>query len=179
MAALLGGVLVPVDRLHRALHPIAGRRRDRDALGLDTTISPLSTYWPLAYGRRRAPPRPRLLALAPTDDQRAPSSRPPRLGLLQAHRDECIVTLQLGRITPHRVGQVAVDSAAAIESRSPRRRSLVDTLPAAANTFSLARVPTGADDPMCCGESPMVCDASSATMTRRDTTFACYVVMAQ
>ena len=54
IAALLGGLVVPVDLLDRRAAPVAGEREDRDAVGAQTTISPFSMYWTVRVWARKA-----------------------------------------------------------------------------------------------------------------------------
>ncbi len=108
-AALLGGLLVPFDGLGRALHEHPVGRGDRDAVGCEHRDLPVFEVLHGAgackeggYGGSEE-----LLLLAAAYHERALAARPhQRLGLVEAHRHEREVTLQLGVCTAHGVGEV-------------------------------------------------------------------------
>ena len=110
VAALLGGLLVPVDLDDVAIQDVALRRQERRALGRDDDQLAVLDVLDLARvlqeggdggGQER-------LALAAADDQRALlAGADERVGLVERHRDEREVALQLGVGGAHGVGQGA------------------------------------------------------------------------
>jgi hypothetical protein len=109
IAALLGCVLVPVKGLDGPLQLLAERSGDRDPLGAqrDDLVVVQELDLPGVCEERRHGRGQELLVLAPPHDQRALSAGAhERVGLVQAHRHERVVALQLAVGGAHRGGQV-------------------------------------------------------------------------
>jgi hypothetical protein len=97
-AALLGGLLVPVDARDLALELVAGRRQEPRPLGRrdhDLAVLDVLDVARLAQERRDRRGQERLAVSAP-DDQRALLARPhEHIGLLERHGHEGEVAFQL------------------------------------------------------------------------------------
>ena len=109
VAALLGGLLVPVDLHDLALELGAVGQHELVPSGVMSTISPFSMYWTRRVSRRKAgmAQARKCLALAAADDQRALLARADeRLGLVERHGDEREVAVELGVGGAHGLEQV-------------------------------------------------------------------------
>ena len=109
IAALLGGLLIPVDRLHGALELLAGGRHDLHSLRAQHDDLAVLQILDLAGLGEKAGDRggDELLALATADDQRALLARSHQhLRLVETHRDERVVALQLGIRGAHGIGEI-------------------------------------------------------------------------
>ena len=126
VARLLGGRLVPVDVLLAALDGRAGGVHDPHAVGPQHgDLAVLEVLHAARLGEEARDGRgDELLALAAAEDQRALLARPDqRLGLVEAHRDERVVPLELGRRRRGRPRRGRRRRARRSGARSPRRRS--------------------------------------------------------
>ena len=111
VAALLGGGLVPVDLLGRALDRVALGVGDRHPGGVDRDdLVVLDRHRPPRLGEEGGDRRgEEALALADAGDQRALLARPDQqVGAVGVHGDEGVVAAQLGEGGADRGGQVAV-----------------------------------------------------------------------
>ena len=111
IAALLGGVLVPVDRLHGPLERLTRGRGDHDLVGPqdDDLVVVEELHAPRLPQERGHGRGDELLSLAAPDDQRAlPARSDEHVGLVEAHRHECVVSLELAVCGPHGVRQIRV-----------------------------------------------------------------------
>ena len=111
IAALLGGLLIPVDLRDLSLHNLAGGRQDRDAIGVQHHDLAILDVLDRARLREKGwySGGDELLPLTAANHQWALLASPDkRVRLLRAHRNESKVPFQLTERGPHGVGEVAL-----------------------------------------------------------------------